>query len=631
MSYLTTPYVGFQGSADPAFALLAAASSGVVRVLVDGDSTVTSPGGMGVNYYPLMISEWAMRFHNTPETQLWPSIGSYVESCVPFMASPNSWSNATRIPANACPPGITPVLLNFNYPTQAVQIGLRHDGQMFTNPDFSGLTHFNLGTSIEVEILCGTYNGANGDGLTWEIHSVTDPTTLTGGTLVATGTIAAATLQSATFKTVSTVVSCAVTAGNYYNIYLYRAGVDYSSQTAVGVDLIGVRWRSTANRSGFVFQPIAAGGLKQSDLLATYPNCGTILGALGAGAVMLKCGANDASAAVSAATFGTNTAAKIAFYRSLYPGAEIVLIACPFNSLAAPGGPQDSYADQLYTLATTTANCKFINLRRIVEEQGFNAVSDGLSGGNPPAGAAAYNASTVYTAGQIVSVTDEEDNPNVGTQFLRFYKARTGGAPAGAYPFTSPQYWQPINRHMLDNVHHTFPAMRMIVSAEVSHMAPMVSSPAVVTVAGGGTYVEPVVGGVIRVADGGTAYGPASATAGTATLPAIANVLAGTGTYGVGGTSRTPTLPVAKVMAANGGNIPTSDVRNDTATGIAAGGTLSITADNPPASDVMARSGGNILPTSVEARTPDGAAAGGTLESKVWAPGVWPTIYPEPG
>jgi hypothetical protein len=52
--------------------------------------------------------------------------------------------------------------------------------------------------------------------------------------------------------------------------------------------------------------------------------------------------------------------------------------------------------------------------------------------------------------------------------------------------------------------------------------------------------------------------------------------------FGPTGTEYTPTLPQAKVMQANGGNILTTDVRSDTATGAAAGGTLDIEADNPP-------------------------------------------------
>lgn len=41
------------------------------------------------------------------------------------------------------------------------------------------------------------------------------------------------------------------------------------------------------------------------------------------------------------------------------------------------------------------------------------------------------------------------------------------------------------------------------------------------------------------------------------------------------------TLPVAKVMQSAGGNVLPGDVRDDTVTGAAAGGTLKIEADNP--------------------------------------------------
>jgi hypothetical protein len=47
-----------------------------------------------------------------------------------------------------------------------------------------------------------------------------------------------------------------------------------------------------------------------------------------------------------------------------------------------------------------------------------------------------------------------------------------------------------------------------------------------------------------------------------------------------GASSVTGTLPVAKVMAANGGDILTTDVRSDTVTGAAAGGALDVAGDN---------------------------------------------------
>ena len=59
------------------------------------------------------------------------------------------------------------------------------------------------------------------------------------------------------------------------------------------------------------------------------------------------------------------------------------------------------------------------------------------------------------------------------------------------------------------------------------------------TIAGvAGGYVAPVVGEVVRSADGGHAYG-ASGGYGTATLPAASNVLVAGGQYGIAGTSRT--------------------------------------------------------------------------------------------
>ena len=58
-----------------------------------------------------------------------------------------------------------------------------------------------------------------------------------------------------------------------------------------------------------------------------------------------------------------------------------------------------------------------------------------------------------------------------------------------------------------------------------------------------GSYVAPQTDEVLAVAGGGTAYGPASGTTGTLTIPAEADVQAGAAAYGVGGISETPSYP----------------------------------------------------------------------------------------
>jgi hypothetical protein len=66
-------------------------------------------------------------------------------------------------------------------------------------------------------------------------------------------------------------------------------------------------------------------------------------------------------------------------------------------------------------------------------------------------------------------------------------------------------------------------------------------------------------------------------TTNAATLEAQKAKLLAPTNIAFGASSVTGTLPVARVMAANGGNILTTDVRSDTATGTAAGGTIDLT------------------------------------------------------
>jgi hypothetical protein len=72
----------------------------------------------------------------------------------------------------------------------------------------------------------------------------------------------------------------------------------------------------------------------------------------------------------------------------------------------------------------------------------------------------------------------------------------------------------------------------------------------------------------------------ATQAANAATLEAQKAKLLAPTNIAFGASSVTGTLPVAKVMAANGGDILTTDVRSDTVTGAAAGGTLDVAADN---------------------------------------------------
>jgi hypothetical protein len=88
----------------------------------------------------------------------------------------------------------------------------------------------------------------------------------------------------------------------------------------------------------------------------------------------------------------------------------------------------------------------------------------------------------------------------------------------------------------------------------------------------GGTYVVPVQNTVLSVADGGTAYGAASAVQGTLTLPAAANVWYGTGTYGIAGTGTTPTKRASSITNCTATNIK-NGVTIDDVTGTLVGST----------------------------------------------------------
>jgi hypothetical protein len=175
-----------------------------------------------------------------------------------------------------------------------------------------------------------------------------------------------------------------------------------------------------------------------------------------------------------------------------------------------------------------------------------------------------YPTTATTQAADAAIVTTGKANVVSGVQFT----FGASSSDAGTYPTTATTQaadaatLEAQKAYLLATKTITFGASSVVGTLAVGNVLSTVT---------GGTYVVPVQNTVLQVADGGTAYGAASAVQGTLTLPAAANVWYGSGTYGIAGTGTTPTKRASSITNCTAPNVR-NGVAIDDVTGTNVGG-----------------------------------------------------------
>lgn len=360
------------------------AQTQTVRIAIFGDSQETNPGGMGLDYIPLLSYGMWQVFGNEPETRLEGC--SYFGGGSPYadwLASGGCASPGpapSRLASDQILPGMQPGAYstwdgsNINDNEQFGQITLLQQNAVGVDPA-AGIpttnSYFNTNGTVVAQIFAAT-NPASGD-IAWRAQptdsalpsyyaSITDQGTLSPG------------LTSTTFAIVSATTDPLPYDGNTY-MAVQVAGTDDGELT----DILGLRFVNQSYPQGVVFDTFSAGGYATESFLNNNGYAGPIFQALGFSAVIFHYGADDVSFGDTAAEFMTHQQELISLVRTWLgnPSFPVILIADVWRDglNAAQQAQYDMYVGAQLAIAQADPNVLVINSRRLMDDVGWNGTS----------------------------------------------------------------------------------------------------------------------------------------------------------------------------------------------------------------------------------------------------------------
>lgn len=458
MSYRDVPHVYPARNQQLASLFNFAASGGLVKMLVIGDSQESASGR---RFYEALTMAFAKRFGNGV-----PGIWGFTHSVQEFplqFTSINSTSNSAAAASNFLPGLPTPQLLPTNATNTGFAMGLIWDAK-------SGGSYMHAGG--EWWHVNGVYDRANTRCTIYGVDSTIDPTStetdINWAWRIRTDSTPAFAYSGAVNTGTNAVIPIANAPGwwsytlpapaswsDLYPVMSVRSGDATTRLTVACAHMY------RENCGGVSVLMSGVGGVGSSDLTTNFKQCGGMLRAIAPEIVMLGYGANDAfSLALTAAQHKANQQANIDFIRQHLPRAVIVLTSDLYRADADNDATYlarrtlfEGYADVLKELCDANPDVVLINEHRICVERGFNESTENFEKPTEE-----WVIDTTYAAGYLVKRAVEQNWAKGETDY--YFRSNRGGN-TGNQPGVTPGsnnkqvWWEPLARGFADYVHET--------------------------------------------------------------------------------------------------------------------------------------------------------------------------------
>lgn len=342
--------------------LLLSSSSGVVRIVVLGDSQETCPGQWGRHYIMQANALMARTFGPVSETMIfspewWWSIPAWLATSAAFGDTPPE----PEVADSLLLPGMSPrALVPASSGGGAFVTVFLPRAQEAISEELADQPWFVEGSPVVADVLVA--RRAAPSALAWELA----PTSLT----VPDGT--APVSASGSWPVPPYGVDDRV--GWYSTPPLEAASGEQVQLRLVGageqpVDCVGVRYRSTGASRGIVVHSFSKGGMRITDFLSQHGSCGEALRAVAPHIVVLHWGANDSSW-TTAAQWRQSLLDTIAALRTAVsdPALPIIIVGDPPRYDVPADSPFLEFPAVAADIAMSDPRVLALNLRRAEEE-----------------------------------------------------------------------------------------------------------------------------------------------------------------------------------------------------------------------------------------------------------------------
>ena len=364
-TYLDVPRVT---ATDAAYfrGLLSAASDGVVRIALFGDSQETAPAGFGRQYVAHLNARFAKVFGPATESVVYSNIDQ---------VDPPQWLAATQASRALAPTTLRSSQTLPNFTVHALVTGsgaplewqrtlFLHDAARTTDPLLDGGPWFEQQGPFVAEVLA--VRRKDSPGLFWrnrptdlDVPDWSSPTVGSGALAFGKKTPPGA------FEWLSTPP---LGFGGRAHLQLELRGA--SAKT--GQEVAGVRFRSLADDRGVVVQSLARGGMRLRDVIGDHADAGPMLRALAPSVAVIQLGANDAGFGPTREEWREELVATIGWIRSRMEDPQFpILLAAELRA----GGSATAFATidwmpvVAHDLAIADPRILALNLRRVTEEE----------------------------------------------------------------------------------------------------------------------------------------------------------------------------------------------------------------------------------------------------------------------
>ena len=344
---------------------LLASQKGLVRIAMLGDSQETEPGAWGGYYVANLNARFAQVFGPPTESQLFSNTWAVVTPRWLGSVRPATESASTTVPSSALLPGFfsRPVIDDPALPLPDSRFMLLHDAVRTRDPQLDGGAWLDASAPFIAEVLAVARPG--GGALAWRNEPSDDDFPL-----------AAPPVQQGTLTLPPKGPS-----GSF--VWLKTPPLSFAGRAHVQValrgasptqpvEVVGVRFRSTAAPHGVVLQSFAVGGMRALDYSLSHGDAGAMLRAYGPSMVVLHYGTNDAKTLSSVAEWKSRLLALIQLVRAQAknPALPIVLAAeLRCGSTPAARSMIDRMPVAAHEIALADPNVLALNLTRITAEE----------------------------------------------------------------------------------------------------------------------------------------------------------------------------------------------------------------------------------------------------------------------
>lgn len=360
--------------------LMNRASRETVRIGLVGDSRWTFPGGNGPYFFSEFQARLIQRFGSLSET-CFATPSNFADPAgtgARFAMMQANQGGAAQYASSFFPPGYSgpsQTLLNNGTGANGVLAmcdpGCAHiiaaaytaleSGKYFNSAPLTGGA-----TTGKARIWAVTYAAGGDNELNWRHIDNTSGSVIGAysGTVRASGSTSLG-LDASGFALKSVEIPYTLASSANYPAFVVAS----KNASPKGV-FFGLQYLDATKTNGATAFMLSAGGYQASSFITNHGNSSGFWRDFPLHLAIFGYGTNDGANNVSATTFKTNTLANIDFVRAV-KSIPIVLCASPYNS-DINSATENQYAGVLNEIVDERPNVCFINLRRMLDEQGFN-------------------------------------------------------------------------------------------------------------------------------------------------------------------------------------------------------------------------------------------------------------------